>query len=787
MRFEEFTLRVPGEEFRIRFHEHLTVLAGVGPNERQALIDSLVGAMTGSADDTVLTCTDHTGRTTQITTMGGRAHVRFMDDGTAAPTPIGWFAPDEASLRRIVVLNADELGLAPGAKDRPEDTPEVSEARATLRELAAQLSGAEDARERVLLARQALVDLEGRLRVAESSAARREYAAALARLEKVKAEAAVFDGGERAAMMDRLLLESAPEISEIAERWHEAAGAAALARGGGAEEVDPDELGRWAEIPPAPPVDLRATLAQVAADEAAVAQLEQRLRALATTTLPEPEDRRVLILATADQRLLWEVHRRLVWADEAVEREQVAIGGIGDTSSAVDELEAAHRRIDEIDAEIERRRPVVTASVVVLLVAALLLAGGTGLLAVGLILSAIAVAWVGLVPLRRKHHEAVTAERVILDRLDIPSYLGFHLRRVDATLDPTSQDRLGVARAEAAFARRSWDSIAGSIDPAVATALEADVRVYATALRERGGAVDELAQISRELEEVAHPALRQAQERLVAALAPYRLGWEEVAGLTPANVSELVAGRVALGAAARGHRAVADAEAEEEELARRLDELLAQVGIKDGPLDDRLAALAWSAGQAVEREATRHAARPRQEIQADLAALEVEVRRLERPEFGTVRPAEADELDVGSLLAERQRVQAQLAVDEPMLAELDRVADRHAAMERRVAALVQANGAGDAESLADLAELHQLVLAHLTTAAHVGPRGEPVPVLLDEPFVRVPAERKWELMDLLCRLGEKTQLLYVTDDPFVGAWARRRADAGAILLLEPVE
>jgi uncharacterized protein YhaN len=62
-----------------------------------------------------------------------------------------------------------------------------------------------------------------------------------------------------------------------------------------------------------------------------------------------------------------------------------------------------------------------------------------------------------------------------------------------------------------------------------------------------------------------------------------------------------------------------------------------------------------------------------------------------------------------------------------------------------------------------------------------------VPVILDDPFVRVPAERKWELMDLVARLGEKTQLVYLTDDAFVGAWARRRTATGSITLLEPVE
>ena len=83
--------------------------------------------------------------------------------------------------------------------------------------------------------------------------------------------------------------------------------------------------------------------------------------------------------------------------------------------------------------------------------------------------------------------------------------------------------------------------------------------------------------------------------------------------------------------------------------------------------------------------------------------------------------------------------------------------------------------------------MQQYLLAHLTKAGHAGPSDDSVPVLLDEPFLRIGAERKWELLDMLRRLGETTQLIYLTDDPFVGAWARRRASAGLIPLLEPVE
>jgi hypothetical protein len=51
-------------------------------------------------------------------------------------------------------------------------------------------------------------------------------------------------------------------------------------------------------------------------------------------------------------------------------------------------------------------------------------------------------------------------------------------------------------------------------------------------------------------------------------------------------------------------------------------------------------------------------------------------------------------------------------------------------------------------------------------------------------FLRVPAERKWDLLDMLYRLSERHQLLYLSDDPFVAAWARQCHD-GAVTLLEP--
>ncbi len=444
----------------------------------------------------------------------------------------------------------------------------------------------------------------------------------MAALERVRTEAGVLEGGEASAQADGRLLEAAAEIEDVASHWQEAAASAALARGDGLEGLDPVELGRWSNVPAAPPSDLRALLAEVADDEAAVAGLEKRLRDLATATLPAPDDMRVLTLATVDQRLLWEVHRRLVWAEEALEREQLALGGLGtDGGSAIDELEAAHQRVEDADAELDRRRPAVLAAVIVLVLAAFFVAGGTGFLAVAFVLAAAGLAAGALVPLRREQAEAAEAERAALDRIHVPSYLAFHLRRVDATLDPSIQNCLDLARSEAELARRSWASVSSGIEVSVATALQPEVQAYATALREKGGAVEELAELHRELDEVAQPTLRAAQDRVVRALQPYGLGLEDIDGRTPAAMTELVSSRIALGHAARGQRAVVDAEAEEEKLAGRLDDLLADAGINNGPLDDRLAMLRFAAKGAADRESARVAARPRDDIHADLATL----------------------------------------------------------------------------------------------------------------------------------------------------------------------
>jgi hypothetical protein len=145
---------------------------------------------------------------------------------------------------------------------------------------------------------------------------------------------------------------------------------------------------------------------------------------------------------------------------------------------------------------------------------------------------------------------------------------------------------------------------------------------------------------------------------------------------------------------------------------------------------------------------------------------------------------EAAAPDVEELEARRATVLARRE-DDGSTADVTRLRDRHAALERRVSALVarhQVDGAPADPS--EVADIQQHLLAHLTKASQAGPHGDPVPALLDEVLVRVPAERTWDLLDLLYRLSERHQIVYLSDDPFVAAWARQ-CPVGAVMLLEP--
>ena len=683
MRFEEFVLRVPGDEFRIRFHENLTVLAGVGANERRALVDSILGALTGDADGAMMQATDHTGRRVELTALGGQVRARYLDDeGGSAPTPIGWFAPDAETLRSLLVITAEDVGCT-ARIGRADDSPAIAEARAALWSVDDERQAALDARDAVEAALIRMAELDSAIRVADQGAARRAYAIVVGELEKVRAEAeAVRSTTEAPAVVDRELLIEAAGLQRLAERWFVATDAADGARieALGDDQIDPHDIAWLVDVPTEVPADLPSVLRAATEAERDVQDLQDGLHEVATASLPAQADPRVVTLASVDQGELWRCRDRLIQARADLENERLRVGGMGDgpPSSAVEAMEEAHARWEAADRIVEERRVIVVGGGALLALLALPAAGLAGPFVVGLILIAVlggVYAFLGR-PGNDRAAAARDEQRALL-ALGAPSYLSFHMRRIDVSLDPSNNDRLELAEAEMRLADRAWAAVAGPIGFSEANELEPAVRTFVAQIGSRHGAVEELGALRRVLEHERIPAAAVARQAALDAVAPYGMDADDLAAVEPEVVVAQLAAMVGLGAAARRRQAVLDAEAEEQEAAHLLDEVLVRLGYDDGALGARLEAASWTIEKARDRDAARAASRPLAEIDEDLERLAAEARQQRRPEFAGVTAADAvEDTEVEALRAERDQLSASLTEHEQASADLERLSER---------------------------------------------------------------------------------------------------------------
>ncbi|MEY2452199.1 MAG: hypothetical protein QOD92_1773 [Acidimicrobiaceae bacterium] len=798
MRLEELVLRIPGDEFQVRFHEHLTVLSGIGMLERQALADSIIGALSGHAENTVLTLQDRTGRPVEIVS-NGTAACRYLDDDSPALPLVGTLAPTADALRSLVLVQAGDLGLTP-SRARSDEHPDLAEARTTLQELTKEIESATAGRTKKDQLRDELAGIAARIRQAEDGTARREYAGVLADLERVRAEAAALQSGDTGAENDQHLLDSAAEARQLAARWQAAAALVTrLMVHAPAERLDPVAVAAVRWFPDDAPSNLHALLDELQNARRDRDRLDARLRELATSKLPEPSDPRIVDLATVDQAELWSTAAEVLECGRALSQEQVALGGLSSASSdpqGVDEgtrdviarIEDTHRVVDDLEALTDRRRVPAIAGAGVIAVASILFAPASPFVALGMLTAASVGAFMGIGRPMRQLAAARKQEAHALSDAGTPTYLAFHIRRVEASMNGDAHSRLESAADRQRVALARWRELAGLISIDGAQQIESEVRAYAAALALLGNTAGELDSLRHDLHDRAEPTVVRARTALVEACATYGLDDVTVETTDAVQLEHLVLRQVQLGRVAREQEKLEEAEGDEEKLANRLDDLLHQLGFRDGTLDARAGALDWAVERASERKQARTRARPRAEIEEDLTRLQNEARRLRRPEWATVQPSEAAGPDVDDLVARQIELRALLDAERDEVIDVDRLVDRHSAMERRVASLeAQIDNDHAGTTIAQVADVQQFLLAHLTRAGHCGPQDEAVPVVLDEPFLRIAADRKWELLDMLRRLGETTQLIYLTDDPYVGAWARRRASAGLITLLEPVD
>lgn len=789
MRFDELTLTADDGELRLRFHEQLTVLCGLGADERASFADSLLAALTGGPEHTALRYIDGAGRPVALQGDGGEV-TAHLDDGSPVAVPLGTLAPDGAALRSLMLLQADDLGVL-DRRNRDDEPEELREARDTLEQLTSELTAARGQADAVATLQRQIDELDEELRAARDGVARREYAQVLARLEAARSELAAVQSSSAAVDADRDLLQHAAEIRQAAARWHAThtrvveLAAATIDH----PALDADERDRLSAVPAEPPGELAGLVVRLELARRERDAVDRRLQELSVSRLPAPSDPVVADLGVLEQAPLWRAADELRAAGEAVQRVQMSLGGleleeIQSATSLIDAIEDAHSELDAADRAVASTQTAglagTAAGIAVSLVA--IVAGAPVLVPAGLLGAGVAAGLL-LVRPRARRTGAAKAEQDALGQADATSYLGFHLRRVEATVDPKLREVVESTVSTQRAATTAWRELAGEVPLDVALALRGEIGSYHEALRHLGETAEEIEALRRQLDDVAEPAVRAASVALAEACAPFAIP-DASLGDT-AQLAARLDQQIALGAAARAQAVLDDAESEDEEAATRLEEMLVRFGPEAGSLEARLAWFERSVDEAEQREEARTRARPQTDIDAEIAMLDATASTLRRPEWGAVTAAEAANPDIPELEARRAELVAELMAARAEV-DLERLADRHAAVERRVAALEVRYGATDANGdPGAIADIQQHLLAHLATAAQAAPHGDAVPVILDDVFARVPADRKWDLLDLLHRLADRHQLVYLSDDAFVAAWARQRALDGTVTLLEP--
>jgi hypothetical protein len=355
-----------------------------------------------------------------------------------------------------------------------------------------------------------------------------------------------------------------------------------------------------------------------------------------------------------DQGSLWTAADRLIAATDAMREVQVSLGGLelddlGPPSSVVAEIEAAHAEREEAERAVEAiRLPAWGGTVLGALAGVAGLATAPILVPVGLGAAAVA-AGAGIVRPNLRLGRATREERRALDQAGATSYLGFHIRRVEASVDPHLRETVEATFDEHRQALAAWAALVGDDVPLeAATALEAEIRSYHQAVQDLGETADEMEHLRRELDQEAVPAWRAARAAVAEACVPYALADD---ALEDPRLLAVVEQQCRRGGLARTQARVHKAEVVAQATADRLASELAPLGFDTGNLDARVGALEWAITRAEERQDARHRARPRPEIEAELTHLTEAAAALRRPEWDLFRGAVAAAPDFAELVA----------------------------------------------------------------------------------------------------------------------------------------
>ena len=782
MRLQQLALRVHGDEQKLRFHERLTVISGIGVGDRQGVVEVILGTLAGEA--TVSHELAFVGRSGQRVTVDqtaeGTFHT-FHDDGTPAVPPAVLLGLSVHELFNVMYVDGARLGIL---RHGPSEPKELAESRAALAALNDQLEAATVARDAAMGLAQELRSIDEEIRQIEVGRPKRRYATLVLELQRLKDECKALLSPPEEVAADAALVAHLNSVRGPAARWRQARRQLSDAQRAFGERVrlDRPTLGGALNIPERVPLDLDGLVDALAVAEAQRATLSSRLAAMMSQYLEGPSHPDVARLARADQERLWEVARRAIDSAVRLEKESLAMGGLatdGESPAIAQEIESAHFAVEQAQELVDKRRfgAVAAGGAAALGAAAMPLLPLMAPLA--LAGSAAAAYWSVLGP-RQQLAEAQDWETDALIRAGVPSYLSFHLRRMNAMSDDELRAGLERAAEDHRRAMADWRLLAGDMSPLDAVELEAEVRAYAGAVAGLGDLAEEVVETRRRLTETVEPSVEIARAALMDVCRPF--GIEQ-----PTLAADLVRQLSEVARVARLQQELEAAEAEEAEARRQVEDLMARAGHHQGQLAQRLSAFEERAGAAEQRVRDRELGRPVPEISAEIARLAKLAESEYRPEFGLAfRASDAREPDPVELQSRRDMTAAAYYMANQLVPDVARISDRKSAVERRVALLEDKVGDLGVASDQKLNEVQRYLHERLAVLERCGIEGESLPLVLDEGFLHLRSDAKWSMLDLLDRLANKGQVIYLTNDKEVATWARRRATTGSISFLDPL-
>jgi hypothetical protein len=775
MRFEELAYRDGGQAVTIPFHRTLTVLGGLDADLRRRFANRTIASLSGDAAGygVSLVFVDGSGSRVHLARDArGGTTVTDLDSGEDLADVLGESGGHVDWLRLLGLGSADLLLLDPVHFERdtarpdpaqPPDGPPAGTDEGELAEARAVLAQVEEEYQQVLARhnhfeglRAEVARLDEEIGLADERAARHRYDDAARMVARLEAELALLRGAEPT---ERLVAEATIAAVRLAGEYHAATAALdeASAAFGDRRRLDPRSLARALSLPAETPENLEQLQTDYLAVTGRRADLVARLDAGAASDLPVPSAPWVLTLARQQHPELWPRAERVTAAKTRVDELSMGLGGAGQHGDLVAELEAAHQAVEEAERDLD------AAHVKALAMAA-----------------------------KRRMAHAREAEHAVLTRAGFVSWLAFQMRRIDVLLEPDALESLRVAELEHQVAAVAWAELAGGVEPEAALAARAEIERYATEMVDAEHNVEAIELLYRELVEDAEPAYAAARAALLEACHSFDVEPEHAVSEVAAIVSEARHARL--------QQAVEDAEAAHQRIEVTLEAHLDAAG-RPGPghLAARLEAVAGlAAAAALHLEATQSTRNP-DEVEADLGRARVALARLARPEWENLPPppafpglssagptgdGSADESQadrIARLIEERARVVTEAETAGRGVPDIDRLADRREALARRVTILESSAGTGPLLIAAEEAEM--VLLGRFAQTRRVGPEAEPVPVLVDDALASFPRHEKWRLLDLLARLGEASQIVYLTDDEETLEWAHSRSRSGGLALI----